>query len=287
MAFDAESLGLNPGAVLLLRDLIGDRLGIYYANERLDALADRVAPLVAEHGFGSFLEYFYLLKYDPAAANEWNRLMDTLSVAESYFWREVDQLQGIVKHVVPTLAARTTGPIRFWSVPCASGEEPLTLAMLLDSAGWFGRAPIEIRAGDASGAALARAKAGRYRERAFRVLPPSYRERYFRRCGDSWQIDSTLQARVHAWQQVNLMDERDTAEIGTADVLFCRNVFIYFSDDNVRRVVRRFGDRMPVPGYLCVGASESLLRVTDRFELEEIDSAFVYVKRGLPGKNPR
>jgi chemotaxis protein methyltransferase CheR len=287
MPFDAESLGLNPGAVRLLRDLISDRLGMYFADGRLDALADRVAPFVAEHGFGSFLEYFYLLKYDAAADAEWDRLMDALSVAETYFWREVDQLQAIVNRVVPALAARSSRPIRFWSVPCATGEEPLTLAMLLDSAGWFGRVPIEIRAGDASPAALARARAGRYRERAFRSLPPSYRERYFQRCGEAWQVDAALQARVRAWQQVNLMDERDLAQIGTADVLFCRNVFIYFSDDAVRRVVRAVGDAMPVPGYLCVGASESLLRVTNRFDLEEIDSAFVYVKRGSSSESHR
>jgi len=202
--------------------------------------------------------------------------MDALSVAETYFWREVDQMKAVVSHVLPQLAA--AGPVRFWSVPCASGEEPLTLAMLLDAAGWFGRAQIEIQAGDASPAALARARAGRYRERAFRSLPAAFRERYFRPCGDAWQIDPALHARVRAWQQVNLMDSRDAQLVAHADVLFCRNVFIYFSDEGVRRVVKIFGDTMPTPGYLCVGAAESLLRMTDRFELEDIAGAFIYVK---------
>jgi len=281
MPFDAESLGLQPGAITLIRDLIHDRLGVYYATGRLDAMADRLAPLVSERGFGSFLDYFYMLKYDAAAADEWNRVMDALSVAETYFWREVDQLKAIVDHVLPQLAA-AGGPVRFWSVPCASGEEPLTLAMLLDSAGWFGRVPIEINAGDASLAALARARAGRYRERAFRSLPLSFRDRYFRACGNSWQIDPALHARVRSWQQVNLMDARDARLVADTDVLFCRNVFIYFSDEGIRRVVKVFGETMPSPGYLCVGASESLLRVTDRFELEEIDGAFIYVKRQQP-----
>jgi chemotaxis protein methyltransferase CheR len=280
MPFDVESLGLRPAALPLLRDLIRDRLGIYYADDRLDTLADRVAPLVAGCGFVSFLDYFYLLKYDAGSTGEWDRLMDTLSVGETYFWREVDQIRAIVDHVVPALAARSNVPIRLWSVPCASGEEPLTLAILLDAAGWFERALIEICAGDASPAALGRARAGRYRERAFRSLPSIYRERYFQRCGEAWQVDPALQARVMSWEQINLMDERDVARVGAAQVVFCRNVFIYFSDAGIRRVVETLADRMPVPGYLCVGASESLLRATSRFELEDVAGAFVYVKRG-------
>lgn len=287
MAFDAESLGLRGGPMALLRALVRDRLGLHYADDRLDTLADRIAPLVADRGFGSFLDYFYFLKYDEASGAEWDRVMDTLSVGETYFWREVDQMQAVVRHVVPALARRSTGPIRIWSVPCASGEEPLTLAMLLDAEGWFERAPIEIYAGDASPAALDRARAGCYRERAFRSLPVALRDRYFQRCGDRWQIDPDLHGRVRTWQQVNLMDERDAAQIGSAPVVFCRNVFIYFSDDGVRRVVNAFADAMPVPGYLCVGASESLLRVSSRFELEEIDRAFVYVNRGSPSKGHR
>jgi chemotaxis protein methyltransferase CheR len=286
MAFDADSLGLKAGPIALLRDLIRDRLGLHYADDRLDTLADRLAPLVAERDFGSFLDYFYLLKYDPSSDHEWDRVMDTLSVGETYFWREVDQMHAVVSRVLPQLAEQSDGPLKFWSVPCASGEEPLTLAMLLQSAGWFERVRIEIHAGDASPAALARARAGRYRERAFRSLPIAYRDRYFRRCGDTWQVDPELQARVR-WQRINLMDERDAVQVGSAHVVFCRNVFIYFSDDGVRRVVRCLADAMPVPGYLCVGASESLLRVSTRFDLEEMDGAFVYVKRGFPTKGHR
>ena len=135
--------------------------------------------------------------------------------------------------------ARPRGPIRIWSVPCATGEEPLTIAMLLDEAGWFDRAPIEIHAGDASAAALARARAGRYRERAFRTLPPALRETLLSAAdGDAWRVDPALHARVSSLERVNLMDEPTIAAVArSADVVFCRNVFIYFSDAGVRRVV--------------------------------------------------
>jgi len=192
----------------------------------------------------------------------------------------MDQIRAIVDVVVPALVCQLRGaPLRIWSVPCASGEEPLTIAMALDMAGWFERAPIEIHASDASPAQLARARAGRYRERSFRSLPADLRERYFRQQGDAWVPDPAIVSRITSWTVVNLMEREDVAPLARAPVIFCRNVFIYFSADGVRDVVDRFADAMPTPGYLCVGASESLLRATTRFALEEIGGAFVYVKR--------
>jgi chemotaxis protein methyltransferase CheR len=278
MGSPIDTLGLGDAAVPLLRDLIHERTGIFFENGRYGLLAERLAPLVVERGFESFLDYYYLLKYDEGATREWPRVMDALAVPETYFWREIDQVRAIVDVVVPALVASLRGaPLRIWSVPCASGEEPLTIAMMLDQAGWFARAPIEIHASDASPAQVERARAGRYRERAFRALPEGLRERYFHRQADSWVPDAGLASRVTSWSVVNLMSAEDVAQLASAPVIFCRNVFIYFSADRVRDVVARFAASMPVPGFLCVAASESLLRVTDAFQLEEIGEAFVYV----------
>jgi chemotaxis protein methyltransferase CheR len=179
---------------------------------------------------------------------------------------------------VPALAATGPRPIRIWSVPCASGEEPLTIAMMLEEAGWFGRARLEIHGSDASPAQIARARAGCFRERSFRSLPPALRDRYFRRAGDAWVPDEALRARITSWSVVNLV-EGDLAGHADAPIVFCRNLFIYFSQERIRQVVDRLADAMPSPGYLFVGASESLLRATQRFSLEEVGGAFVYVKR--------
>ena len=271
---------MTGGADRLLRDLIHERTGLFFDNGKGDILTDKLSPLVVERGFTSLLDYYYLLKYDEAATREWPRVMDALAVPETYFWREIDQVRAIVDVVVPALVASLRGaPLRIWSVPCASGEEPLTIAMMLDQAGWFARAPIEIHASDASPAQVERARAGRYRERAFRALPESLRERYFHRQGEAWVPDPGLASRVTTWSVVNLMSAEDVARLAVAPVIFCRNVFIYFSADRVRDVVARFAASMPSPGFLCVAASESLLRVTDAFQLEEIGEAFVYVKR--------
>lgn len=280
MSFEADGLGIRSAGLPLLRDLVHERGGLYYDHGRLDSLADRMAPLVAARGFSAFLDYYYYLKYDAAADDEWTRVFDALSVPETYFWREVEQLRAAVEHVLPRLVSLyAPSPVRIWSMPCASGEEPLTLAMLLYEAGWFERAAIEIFAGDASGAAIARAKRGEYRERSFRTLSEERRERYFERCGEQWRVRPFLHQRVTEWQALNVMEPLQMHRVGTAPLIFCRNMFIYFSPEAVKRVVDTFADVMPSPGFLCVSASESLLRFTNRFELEEIGGSFMYVKR--------
>ena len=280
MAHPSDNLGLSDAALPLLRDLVLDRLGIHFADARMDMIRDRLAPLVVEHGFQSFLDYYYLLKYDPSADGEWRRVMDALSVPETYFWREVDQLRAIVDVVIPALVQRSDGaPIRIWSLPCATGEEPLTLAMLLEEQGWFDRAAIEIHAADGSPAAIRRAIEGRFRERSFRSMPAAMKAKYFTADHDSWRIAPALHARVRSWSVLNLMSDAEATAIAGAPIVFCRNVLIYFSEAGIRRVVERFGRLMARPGYLCVGASESLLKLNTVFSLEEIGGAFVYVKK--------
>jgi chemotaxis protein methyltransferase CheR len=279
MRFDGDSLGVPKGADTLLRDLVHERTGLYYDDSRRDQMLDRLASLVIERGFQSYLDYYYLLKYDADGTGEWGRVMDALSVPETYFWREADQFGALVDRMLPDVAARHTGgPIRIWSVPCASGEEPLSIAMAVNEAGWFDRLPIQIHGSDASAAALAKARAGRYRERSFRALSPAMREKYFVADGDAWLVRPELCRRVQ-WSSVNLASEQEVRPMASAPVIFCRNVFIYFSDRSLRATVRVLAESMPRGGYLCVGASESLLQVSDAFELEQIGSAFVYVRR--------
>jgi chemotaxis protein methyltransferase CheR len=149
--------------------------------------------------------------------------------------------------------------------------------MLLEDAGWFDRTRIELHGSDGSMAAVGRARAGVYRERAFRALPAALRERYFTRDGDGWRVDAALHARV-SWSTVNLVAEAQAAPLATAPIIFCRNLFIYFSDASIRRTVRFLARTMPSPAHLCVGVSESLLNHTSDFELEEVGGAFMYVK---------
>jgi chemotaxis protein methyltransferase CheR len=282
-ALPTDTLGIPPTGLPVLQELVHERTGLFFDNGRGELFAERMAPLVVERGFRSFLDLYYLLKYDQDGSKQgWRQVLDALSVPETYFWREVDQIKAIVGRVVPELVHRWPGvPLRIWSAPCASGEEPLTIAMVLNEAGWFDRAAIEIHGGDGSPAAIARAQAGRYRARSMRALPLALRDQYFIADGDTFVARPELTRRITSWSVVNLMDREEIAPFARSPIVFCRNAFIYFSQRAVRQVVDTLALFMPTPGYLCVGASESLLNVTSAFSLTEIDRAFVYTKRGL------
>ena len=277
-AVDLAALRIPERTLPLLRDLIASRTGIYYDDGRIDVMRDRLSPLAIERGFDSLLDYYYLLKYDTGDLTAWPKVMDALSVLETYFWREADQFQALAREIVPAIAAARSGAVRIWSIPCATGEEPLSIAMALEEAGCFGRFAIEIHASDASARALARAQERRYGERSFRQLPLAWRDKYFVRDGNGWRVRESLFDRITSWTRVNLMDPVESATLERSDVVFCRNLFIYFTPDAIRDVVSRLAAHMPRPGYLCVGTAESLLRLTTSFELRDIGGAYVYVR---------
>lgn len=262
-----------------MRNLIHERTGMFFDNGKSDLLIDKLSPLVIERGFSSYLDYYYLLKYDVASRAEWLNVMNALSVQETYFWREIDQVRALVQTLVPQWQAKNPGStLRIWSAACATGEEPLTMAIALSEAGLFDRTSIEIVASDASSKAIDRASNGVYKQRAFRNLPPHLRDRYFEPKGADWQVKSDIHQRIK-WEIANLMNESEIAPLAAADFIFCRNVFIYFSESAITRAVRSFASHVRPPGYLFVGAAESLLRLTTDFILTEVDDAFVYVKR--------
>jgi chemotaxis protein methyltransferase CheR len=278
MRQQAHTLSLPESTFNILSDLIREHTGLQYDMSKRDLLADKLSPRALDLGFNSLLDYYYHLKYDPGAAEEWSRVQDALSVPETYFWRTAEQVHALVDVLLPSLApAYATRPLTIWSAACASGEEPLTIAMALDMAGWFERLPIRIQASDASPAAIAKARTGIYGERSFRAMPPALRQKYFTAQGDRWRIDPEIHARV-TWTTANLMCETEIAPLSRAPMIFCRNAFIYFSDQAIRQTVATFWRYMPDPAYLFLGSSESLLRITDTFELREIAGTFVYEK---------
>lgn len=261
----------------LLRDLIHERTGIFFDTDRLGTMLEKIEPRLGARGCVSYLDYYYLLRYGDDNQDEWRRVMDAFSVQETYFWRELDQIRALVDVVVPAWFQSTLQPLRIWSAACATGEEPYTIAMALEEAGW-GAHPIEIYASDVSESALAKARAGVYRERAFRALPLDLRQKYFRPRAGGLEIDRRVAARVR-FQWANLVVPDEIESLALSPVIFCRNVFIYFSPAAISRVVASFAQRMPAGGHLFVGASESLLKLTQDFELTELNHAFVYRRK--------
>ena len=278
---EVKPIAVPEGSLGLMRDLIHEKLGIYYDHTRYETILDKLLPLVRARDHYSFLDYYYLLKYNVEERAEWLKVMDALSVQETYFWREMDQIRALIDLIIPQWFAQKRGPLRIWSAACASGEEPYTLAIALQEAGW-GQHPIEIVASDASQAALSKAAQGIYRERSFRSLPPALREKYFQPVSEGRKIDPAIMARVQ-FSRANLMQLEHVVSLAKSPIIFCRNVFIYFSSDTIRRTVQTFARSMPFPGYLFVGTSESLLKLTDQFELQEIGNAFTYARKDPQG----
>lgn len=283
LGYNASALGLSTAALPLLRDLIEDRTGVWFDDGKLPLLADKVAELLAALDLTSFLDYYYLLRYDDDAPRHWNALMDRLAVPETYFWRQQDQFDSLARIVAPAFfAASPDRPLRIWSAACCSGEEPISILIALAEAGQLAPGRVEIVASDASCAMLERARTAEYRGRSFRQLPDSLREKYFCAAGtDAWRPREHL-LRFITWRQANLANAAEWSAFASADVVFCRNVFIYFSDDAIRRVASELHRHMPRDGHLFLGASESLTRFGLGFQLREIGRSFVYVKAPQP-----
>lgn len=270
-------VALPQGSVELLRDLIHQRAGIFFDQANFYLMVDKLSPLVTAKGFGSLLDYYFFLKDRPHYSEDWRRVMDALSVQETYFWRETDQIKTLVNILVPKWFSKSDDLLRIWIAASATGEEAFTIAMALEEAG-FGRHPIQIVASDASEAALQKAQSGTFRERSFRATSPELRAKYFKQVREHWRIDPQILSRVR-FERVNLVVRAETNELACVPIIFCRNVFIYFSPGVIAGIVRGFAERMPPGGHLCVGASESLLKMTEDFELQEVGSAFIYVRK--------
>ena len=172
--YGADVLGFSQSAFTLLRDLIERHTGVHFADDKRDLLADKLSDLLAERGMTSYLDYYYLLRYDAEAERHWSDLMNRLAVPETYFWRQPEQLLALAQVVAPRHFARAPDtPLRIWSAACCSGEEPISIAIALAEAGLLRRAPIEIVASDGSSALVERARRG-VRPAAVATVPPPH-----------------------------------------------------------------------------------------------------------------
>ncbi|MDB4916995.1 MAG: methyltransferase, CheR-type, SAM-binding domain, C-terminal [Gemmatimonadetes bacterium] len=278
--YHSELFALADAPFSLLRELIMEKTGMYFDDAKRGLLADKLSELVAVNGLTSFLDYYYLLRHDENADAHLNALMNRLSVPETYFWRQSEQILAMSEVIAPThFATKPRAPLRVWSAACCTGEEPVSLAIALAEVGLLDAQPIEIVGTDGSPAMVARARANSFGPRSFRQIPANLKERYFEPDGDRWRPIERIRRAV-SYDVANLAVPAEFAGLATADVIFCRNVFIYFADDVIRRVARTFCERMPDDGCVFLGAAESLTRLNVDLELAEIGKAFAYVKAG-------
>jgi len=270
------TLPLKPQVFAILSALIEERSGLHYELSDMDMIADRLSARAVEAGFDSLLDYYYYLRYDDASKAELDALLDALVVNETYFFRELDSLKRMVSDFIEPLVASGKRP-RVWCAACSTGEEPLTLAMLLADRGHL--AGVEIVASDISGRALARAQAGEFGPRSLRQLPlDGLGARFLVAMQDGRVRVREELVQAIRWRRVNLVEAEAVAALGAFDVISCRNVLIYFSDDTARRVLASLTDALQPGGALFVGVSESLLRFGSPLSCEERGGVFLYRK---------
>jgi chemotaxis protein methyltransferase CheR len=272
-------LELPDDVFRLLRDAIYHRTGLWFAESSKYLLQKRLSPRAREMNFDSFQKYFYFLQYDARSDSEFDVIYDLVTTNETYFFREPAQLTAFVEEIVPEILSRkTVKKIRVWSAGCASGEEPYSIAMLLAESDYYEHAAFEIFASDISQQALARARIGVYRDSAFRATDSRMRDKYFvRQSESSWRVSDEIRNRV-SFGRLNLYDEGRVALVGHVDVIFCRNVIIYFDDASKRVVVNNFYNRLADGGYLLLGHSESLMTLSTQFKLKHLKNDMVYQK---------
>jgi chemotaxis protein methyltransferase CheR len=267
---------MTPPTFAILSGLVEERLGLWYSLDDKPLFESKVSSRALELGFESVLDYYYCLRYDDPAGVELAKLAEALVVNETFFFREYDQVDAVLSNFVAPQVRAGQRP-RIWCAACATGEEPYSIAMWLDERGILDS--VDLIASDISGAALNIAKIGRYRPRSLRQIPDRVADpaRWIAREQDTLIVSERIRAAIQ-WHQLNLLDNESLRELGSMDVVVCRNVLIYFRDDVVRRVVNQLGERLKVGGVLLVGVTESLMRFGTELVCEERDGAFLYRK---------
>jgi chemotaxis protein methyltransferase CheR len=270
-----NDLELTPPVFAILSSLIEERVGLSYTLQDQDLLTAKLSPRVLELGFGSFLDYYHFLRYDPESEREFVGLVNALVVNETFFFREFTPLSVMVTDFVAPLVREGERP-RIWCAACSTGEEPLTLAMLLDQHGLLGK--VDLIATDISTSVLAKARSGEFGRRSLRHVPaPELAARWLTVGERSVTIDRALLEHIR-WKQLNLIDAAAIAALGPLDWILCRNVLIYFRDQTAARVVNTMAEQLRPGGVLLVGVSESLMRFGTALSCEERAGVFSYRK---------
>jgi chemotaxis protein methyltransferase CheR len=274
-------LDISDLEFVTLRDLIRERFGIWYDDQKRFLLLSRLSTRVAKRGFETFGAYVRFLRDDPRREDEWNDLASALSNNETYFFRERAQLKALAAGILDEFLKRSPR-VRLWSAACSSGEEPFSLAMTLIETGKIPDAMLSIRATDISPRVLDLADKAYYRALSFRATEPAMLHRWFRAQGEGFVIDDRVRKLV-SFGRLNLLDGPRVGAEGPFDAIFCRNVLIYFDKPTQKRVVESFAKALRPGGYLFLGHAESLFHLTDLYEPIIGPDAIVYrLKAAVP-----
>ena len=265
----------------LIRDVIYAHCGLFFDHDSKYLLEKRLARRLALHQLGSYKDYYHFLKYNRKKDQELSDIMDVLTTNETYFFREMFQLKAFTDEILPELKKakekRGDRSLRIWSAGCSSGEEPYTIAMLLLEMGACKDWRVEIIGTDICHKVLQQARKALYGRSSFRTTDEQYVRRFFVEQDTSYRVADEVKELVTI-SHLNLFDQNRMALLGKMDVIFCRNVIIYFDQAAKKRVIESFHKSLDDDGFLLLGHSESLMNISTAFSLRHLKNDMVYQK---------
>lgn len=266
---------------ILLRDCIYAHCGMFFDTESKYILEKRLSQRVTDLNLATFYDYYHYLKYNRNKDQELIDIMDVLTTNETYFFRESFQLKAFTDEIIPELIKSKSGrgirSLRIWSAGCSTGEEPYTIAMLLsvipELKGW----KIEVIGTDISNKVLQQARRALYGKSSFRTTEESDLHRFFHQQDGGYKVNDSIREMVTI-SHLNLFDTHRLALLGKVDLVFCRNVIIYFDQAAKKRVVESFHSALYDGGFLLLGHSESLMNISTLFTLRHFKNDMIYQK---------
>jgi chemotaxis protein methyltransferase CheR len=257
-----------------LGQMIYDFCGLNYLDN-LSSLASKVSKRLSVLKM-SYREYTEFLKKN---RQEWDHLVELITINETYFFREESQLYELSHAILPQF--RDKKCIRIWSAACSTGEEPYSLAMTIAESGIVPLESVHIIATDINKKVLQIARRGWYHKNSlcFRRTPKEMLDKYFFPQDEGFQIKSFIKDRIE-FRYSNLLNDMEMAGGETVDIIFCRNVLIYFDSVTTRRVIAKFYDRLNPGGFLFLGHAETITGMNTNFEIINARATFYYRKGG-------
>ena len=261
------------------REFFYRKTGIQFEPSKRYFVDKRLLERMQATDNSTFRSYFTMIRFQ-ASGDELQVLTNLMTVNETYFFREEYQFQCLVNSILPQLVEhkRDNQPIRIWVLPSSTGEEPYSIAIyLLEKWPGIHHYDVEIIASDIDTHVLEQAKRGLYSDRAVAQMPVAYVRKYFRRTRDGYQLSSDLRSAVE-FTRVNLSEPADTRPYRNFDIVFCRNLLIYFDDLSRKRAAETFYDALKPGGFILLGHSESMSRISSLYKVVKFPEAFVYQK---------
>ncbi len=265
-----------------LREIIYKNTGLFFPENKKYLLETRLGQRISALQLKNYTEYIELLK-NGAMHKEFPVLINSITINETYFFRNEPQLEVLEKELLPAVVSvklKMNHPkVKIWSAGCSSGEEPYTFAMIIHEKiqPRFPGIQFEIWGTDINTNVLHKAKQGEFRQYSIRKVPSVYMRKYFSKEGDRYRLQSPIKEMV-IFKHLNLFDKSRMNSMRNFDIIFCENVLIYFDKDAKIQVITSLYDALNRGGYLLLGYSEALYGLSQAFKPVHFPRTIVYKK---------